>query len=281
MTRSLPLLGLCTVLLTSCKKDGAVPAYVRFNQPVVVGTSGQLISSKITDLWVYVNDQPAGVWEPGKAVPLIAQGPSTIKLIAGVRKNGVTDDRIQYPFYETWQQQVNLVPEQTVDVLPQVHYYNDLNYWLADFDTGLRFDTLNCTATMAVIPSDSTLVGQGLGYGRIHLDSAHPLYKGVSSGDPFTGVGTVAFLEMDYRSTVQTMVGVRYTVAGEPNDLPYAYFKPTARADGSIPWNKVYIDLGTPWNVPYAADKRFYIQAALDGATSGTVDVDNIKLVRH
>lgn len=281
MTRALAIPGLLLLILAACEKDGSIPSYLEVDAPVVSGSNGQVISSKITDLWVYVNDQPAGVWEPGKQVPLIADGPTSVKLIAGVRKNGIADDRIQYPFYETWQQQLNLVPEQTRVVQPQFHYYNNLIYWLADFDTGLRFDTVDCTATMTIVPSDSTLVGQGSGSGRIFLDASHPMYRGLSSGDPFTSIGGTAFLEMDYRCDAPFQVGVRVTVQGTPSWATVVFLKATKLPDGSMPWNKVYIDLATPWNVAGAMDKRFFIQASLpDGTATATVDLDNVKLVQ-
>lgn len=281
MTRALPLTGLFILMLAACKKDGAVPAYVQFNTPTVIDASGHGVSSKITDLWVYVNDQPVGVWEPGRRIPMIADGTANVKLIAGVRKNGITDDRIQYPFYATWQQQVQLVPEQTLTLTPEIHYFDNLNYWLADFDNGQLFDTVACTATMELVPSDSTLIGQGIQNGRITLDTEHALYRGVSSGDPFTNIGSTAFLEVDYRSDTRLLVGVRFTLAGVQYISPYVYALPTKQADGSMPWNKIYIDLAEPWNVPGALDKHFYLQAALEnGATTSIVEVDNIKLVR-
>lgn len=281
MTRTLLLVGFFMVLFTACKKDGAIPAYVYVETPVVVDAAGQGISSKITDMWVYVNDQPAGVWEPGKRIPLIASGNANVKLIAGVRKNGITDDRIQYPFYATWQQQVDLVPEQTLTLAPQFRYYDNLNIWLADFNTGLRFDTVDCTASMVLVDSDSTLVDQGLRNGRINLDPEHSMYRGVSSGDPFTNTGNVALLEVDYRSDTRLLIGVRYTLSGVQYEVAYLYAVPTRKADGSMPWNKIYVDLGEPWNTGGALDKRFYIKAQLEnGATSGVVEVDNIKLVR-
>ncbi len=280
MTRALPLAGLCILLFAACKKDGAVPAYVQINSPTVVDASGHAVSSKITDLWVYLNDQPVGVWEPGKRIPVIADGSANVKVIAGIRKNGITDDRIQYPFYATWQQQVQLVPEQTVTLTPQIHYYDDLNYWLADFEFGQRFDTVECTAIMELVPSDSTLIGQGSHNGRITLDPEHSIYRGLSI-DAFFNIGSKAFLEIDYRSDTRLKVGVYYTLFGVPTFAPYVYALPTKRADGSMPWNKIYIDMAEPWNVPGALDKRIYLRADLEnGATTGFVEVDNVKLVR-
>ncbi len=212
---------------------------------------------------------------------MIAAGDANVKLIAGVRKDGLTDARIQYPFYATWQQQVQLVPEQTVEIAPQVHYYDNLNYWLVDFEIGQRFDTVHAsTATIELVASDSTLIGQGIQNGRITLVPDHSLYRGVSS-DAFSNIGSTAFLEMDYRSDTRLLVGVYYTYAGSEVFAPYVYALPTKRADGSMPWNKIYIDLAAPWNVPGALDKRIYLRAELEnGATAGVIEMDNIKLVR-
>lgn len=282
MTRTLPIAGLCILLAASCKKDGAVPAYVQFSTPTVADANGRGVSSKITDLWVYVDDQPVGVWEPGRRIPMIAAGNANVKMIAGVRKDGITDDRIQYPFYATWQQSVQLVPEQTVTLAPEVHYYPDLNYWLADFDNGQRFDTVSgSTAIMELVASDSTLIGQGAQNGRITLGADHSLYWAVSSGDAFTNTGSSAFLEMDYRSDTRLLVGVNYLYGGTLSYSPHVYVLPTKRADGSMPWNKIYIDLAAAWNVPGAMDKRIYLRAELEnGATAGTIELDNVKLVR-
>jgi hypothetical protein len=147
---------------------------------------------------------------------------------------------------------------------------------------GNRFDTTDCTATLVLVPSDSTLVGQGSHNGLITLDSEPPLYNGVSSGDPFYVTGPTAFLEMDYRSDTRIEVGVRYTKAGTLYQVTYAYAAPTGISGGVLPWNKIYIDLATPWGAASGAvDKRFYIRAKLEnGATTGEVQVDNIKLVR-
>lgn len=281
MTRTLPIAGLCILMFASCKKDGAVPAYVQFSTPTVVDANGRDVSSKITDLWVYVNDQPVGVWEPGKRIPMITDGNSNVKLIAGVRKDGLTDARIQYPFYATWQQQVPLVPEQTATLSPVIHYYPNLNYWLVDFEIGQRFDTIQgSTAALELVASDSTLIGQGIQNGRITLDTEHSLYRAVSS-DAFSNIGSTAFLEMDYRSDTRLLVGVYYTYAGSETPAPYVYALPTKRADGSMPWNKIYIDLAEAWNVPGALNKRIYLKAELEnGATAGTIEMDNIKLVR-
>lgn len=282
MTRDLLCFGLLTLLLASCEKDGATPAYVQLGAPSVLADGGQPATSKITDIWVYLNDQPVGVWEPGSRIPLIGTGTRSLKMIAGVRKDGVTDQRIQYPFYATWQQTVDLVPEGSVEISPVFQYFPDLDYWLADFETGVRFDTLDCTAVLTPVPGDGTLTGEGTRIGRVELDTGHPLYRGVSSGDPFYAVAKNAFLEVDYRSSAPLLFGVDLTQSGQESLVAYAYAAPTVQGDGSMPWNKIYINLGAPLSTPGATNKRIYMEAQLpEGATSAVVELDNIKLVQN
>ena len=199
-----------------------------------------------------------------------------------IRNNGSTDDRIQYPYYATWEQQVDLVPEQSVSYAPEFHYYGGLSYWLADFESGVRFDTSNCTAVMLPVPGDGTLVGEQTRVGRIELDADHSLYLGVSSGDPFYSTSPNAFLEVDYRSDVPLLFGVKYTAGStnQPYEVGYAYAAPTSHDGSSWPWNKIYINIGTPMSVA-GSDMRFYIRAELpEGSTSASVELDNIKLVQ-
>lgn len=281
MTRPLLYCGLSVLLLASCAKDGATPAYLQLGIPTAVTEGGQAASCKVTDCWVYLNDQPVGVWEPGSRIPLIGSGSARLKVIAGIRKDGVTDQRIQYPYYATWEQQVELVPEQAVSYSPAFHYYDGLSYWLADFEAGVRFDTSNCTAVMLPVPGDGTLVGEQTRVGRIQLDGDHPLYLGISSGDPFYGTDRNAFLEVDYRSDVELLFGTRSIIQGNLTETAYAYAAPTAHVGNDRPWNKIYINIGAPMSIPGTSDMRFFIRAELpSGTSSAEVEMDNIKLVQ-
>lgn len=285
LSRSAPLRivpVLLSVAISACKKDGGTPAYIQLTPAVVRAANGDTISSKITDLWVYVDDQPAGVWESGRRVPLLGSGTSNVKLIAGVRKDGVTNDRIQYPFYATWSQDLDLIPEQALTVAPVFRYFEGVDIWLQDFEAGFQLDTVDSKTDIVTVPADGSLVGQGDFSGSITLDTQHDVFKCLSAGDPFlVPNGTAAFLEMDYRSDTRMLVGVRYSVSGVPYEASYVYVAPTGTSTGNWAWNKIYIDLASPWGVTGAVEKRFFIRAQLEnGATSGHIELDNVKLVR-
>lgn len=267
-------------LLASCKKDGHTPSYITITAPHVLAANGtDTINSRITDLWVYLNDEPVGVWEPGDRIPLIASGPQVIKLIAGVRKNGVIDDRIQYPYYQTFSTQVDLVPEQTVTISPAFKYFPALSIWTEDFSNAgilLEVDQANSDTLLYTIGA-----GTSQAHGAVWIDTERPDFLCFSS-QPFTITSIqTAFLELDYSCNMQFQVGVRYlNTVGNQVDVPYITVNSTARGDGTMPWNKIYIDLGSLWTSISSSEKRFFIRTGLGDLTSGELRLDNIRFVR-
>ncbi len=268
-----------TLLATSCKKDGAVPAYVQLGTPVVVSADGQdTISSRITDLWVYLDDQPVGVWETGRRVPLIGEGASTVKLIAGVRRNGVIDDRIQYPFYATLTMPAELVREGTLPLRPAFRYFDPVSVWGEYFEGGgvqFDMDTSYSDTVLQVEPS-----GPFGGYGLATVDPQHDTFQAVSAEAFPIGSGSTAFLEVDYSCNLQFQVGIRYQANGAYQQAAYMTIQPTHAAGEPLRWNKIYIDAGAMWSSVTGTDKRFFIRTQLGVLNSGQLALDNIRLVR-
>ncbi len=278
--RIAPLLLLGVVL--SCQKDGGTPAFARLSVPAVMGSDGS-IPSNVTDVWVYANDQAVGVWEPGRRIPILEEGPTTVKLIAGVRRNGVTNDRIQYPFYATNSQQLDLVAGQEIAIQPVFTYFDNTSNWFEGFEGGgSSFDTSEGDTTFIPfdLTTDSLNVRSGDHAAGFVLDGDHQTFRAVSEGDPALPNGTsAAFLEIDYRSDIRFLVGVRYDLAGQTYTDPYVYVSPSVLGDGTMPWKHIYIDLATAWGGGGSINRRFYIQGTLDGGTIGHVTIDNVKVV--
>lgn len=281
MVRELLLATALVVVLGGCTKGDKIPSYLLLGQvalstePVTQGSA----SHRITDLWVFVDDQAMGVWEPGMRVPVIGDGRKNIKLIAGVRRNGMRDDRVRYPFYATWSGDADLVLKSHTEITPTFTYFPGLNYWIEAFEQAgydfVRSPSSDTTMNQVTAPD---LVFEGLASGEIYVDANHPRVRmTTSSAIPVTGA---AFLEIDHRNDHRFLVGVNYTASGTVVDLPILFVSPTKRPDGGMPWNKVYVDLGSSLNVPATTEKKFYIEVVLaDGYSSGRVFLDNIKLV--
>ncbi|MBK8339996.1 MAG: hypothetical protein IPK99_08370 [Flavobacteriales bacterium] len=285
MLRAFKYAPVWIALFASCKKGDAVPAYLQLGaitvqtDPNLEGTN----SASITDLWVFVNDKPAGVWEAGSRVPVLGSGAVEVKLIAGVRRNGFRDDRVQYPFYATWSGAVDLIELNTAIIAPTFSYFDNSIYWIEDFEgSGFKFSRSDDSdTTLNLVQGQDTVLG-GTASGELFVTTDRPFVR-MFTTDPFD-IGALAFLELDYRSDHRLLIGVLYTPAGSTTttDVPYLYLSPTLRTDGGMPWNKVYVDLSELMSVPGASNKRFYLQLDLnDGASSGRVYLDDLKLVHR
>lgn len=286
LRKTLPVHGIAVPLLwcmASCEKTELVPAYVQLD-PVVVSTVPATQGSgthKITDLWVTADGQDAGVWEAGSKLPVLGSGSTEIRLVAGIPRNGIVDDRIQYPFYQTFQTTVSLEPEHTLEITPTFTYFSGLQFFIDRLEPGgflVEVDAQSDT-TLQLVTDPMEEMPDGIGCARVDLDTDHNLlrFSNFETLDLFSGP---VFLELDYKCDHRFLVGVYYTVSGSVVQTPYLYVSPTKRADGGMPWNKIYVDLSPVLTVPGTTDKKFYIECYLEpGETGALFFFDNVKLV--
>lgn len=274
------LAPLCTAFLilalSSCKKEGPTPAFIRILSPVAHTDQGVATPHGISDYWVFVNDQAVGVWQADRRIPVLSEGSTNIKIIAGVRRNGVTNDRIQYPFYLTWSQNVDLVLGEETAVYPVFNWPHEPIWAEGGESSGYKFDfDEGDMALTQVSGAENVLVGDHAM--SIDLDSAHNFFRAVTQADAFFPMGTDAtFLELDHRSDTEFIIGVRYTLGGETQSFPYLYVNPTGSTESGSPWRHVYVDLSTPWGSG-TAGRRFYIEAQpTNGRTTGRIILDNL-----
>ncbi len=273
--------------LAGCKKDGQVPSFVRLSSPQVRTADGLTeLPSNITDMWVYANGAPLGVWQAQRRIPVLEKGITSLQVIAGVRRNGISDDRIQYPFLATFNQGVTLQEGAEVLIQPVFKYFDDAFPFNEGFEeAGLKLTTTEGDTTFyrfnAAQAGESQDVLTGEQSGGIFLDPAHDLFRAVSTPDQYFPNGSLnAFLEVDYRSDTRFLVGVKFSLGGQAYSIPLVYVSPTKRGDGSMPWKHVYVDLGSGWGNSGSVQRQFYIQASLEnGATAARITLDNVKVV--
>ncbi len=289
MTRSLAAAVILTTLLAGCKKDGGIPAYMQMHPITTVTQAGQGTDRhNITETWIYANDQLLGVWEAGARIPVLAEGSTDIKVIAGVRRNGITTDRVQYPFFATYNTDIDLVPEATTPLAPVFSYYGDLTFWNEDFDgNGFQFDREAVSDTVLYVwdtiqhpPSE---IFEGRACGAFFLDATRPFFSYVYDGDAFdVDVSDPCWLELHYRSDMRFLIGVYVTDNGSVTRIPYLYVNASKADDGSMPWKKIYVDLQSAWPYPGVTDRKFYIEASLPSDQStGQVYLDNFKVIHR
>ncbi|MDQ3099779.1 MAG: hypothetical protein M3R08_00210 [Bacteroidota bacterium] len=273
--------------LAACRKGDKVPSYIEIPGVSVVAMSGSGTStSKITDVWVYANDQLLGTWELPARIPIIAEGTTKIQVSPAVKRNGMYDDRARYPFYTWWTEMVDLQLKASIILQPQVAYEPDLDIWSETFeDPGFQFivaessDTTLIRFTPAEHPEVQQLEGSAAAGGWV-LDQAHP-YMRIYTDEDFPATGGPMFLEVDFSTNVALTMGVLFLDAGQSVSQPFVYLSPTVEGSGSVPvWNKVYIDLSPIYNLGIA-QRDIYFEATAPSGGVARVYLDNVKLVRN
>ena len=278
------MLALCSLAL-GCSKGDAVPAFAEVQAFTMTTASAQGAATiKVTDAWVTLDDELIGVWELPARIPLLGEGSHKLALEPAIKRNGAFDDRLRYPFYTAWSGTVQLQREATVMVQPATAYTAETSVWnegfedpFSQFQAADDSDTALIRFTPAMNP-DVNFLGDSPCAG-FRLDAEHPFARAQTDED-FESFGGPAFLEIDHQGDATITVGLLYFAGGQQRYEPYIYLPPTQRADGTLAWNKVYVDLSGFFN-SNVSERDLYISAQLPaGRSSAQVYFDNIKLLR-
>jgi uncharacterized small protein (DUF1192 family) len=263
----------------SCRKGDNVPAYLEIPR-VTVAEGSDTISSKITDVWVYADEELLGVWELPARIPVLKEGDTRIQLETAVKRNGMFDDRARYPFYLTYDGNVALSKTASTVLKPQIGYIGNVEVWSEGFeDAGFQLLVTEESDTTLDRITDPAVLLDGTAVGTFSLDQQHPYLRAYTDED-FSANGGPVFLELDYSTNVILTIGVLYTSNGVSTGAPFVYLVPTAGGDGSVPvWNKVYIDLSPVYNSNITQRDIFFEAWAPAGGVA-RVYLDNVKLVR-
>ena len=123
------VLAVFSVVFSSCRKfEGSqtVPAYIHIDTITVncdyfvYGAN----TSKISDAWVYVDDDAIGCFELPATFPILKKGPRKVAVYGGIKSNGIAAVRAPYPFYKPQVYEgLNLVEDSIVNLNPVLTYY--------------------------------------------------------------------------------------------------------------------------------------------------------------
>ena len=293
--------------LSSCKKFSSqqVPAYIHIESiPVecdyyIYGAN----TSRITDAWVYVDDQIIGCYELPATFPILEKGPHKVSVYGGIQENGRGSARGPYPFYKpAIYRDLNLVEDSIINLTPVLTYY-PINEgvqvgWMEDFETA---------NSLLPMPQSDTVV-ESVGYaadnhiwfkdpcsyrsGRIVLppDSLDFFVASSDEMDFYSNYVDYCLLEMDYNCNDTFFVGVQYYMDYYLETLPLVKVTPTDKThDKPQRWNKIYINIG-PFMNKYSTASYFKVYFTSNLTTEYDLDYhpisepryyyfDNLKLV--
>lgn len=272
-------------MLSSCEMFNPaeqIPSYIHIDKIDLTTTSEQgSNSSKITDAWVYVDDQLVGAFELPATIPVLFNGNHTVVIKPGIKVDGIAATRAVYPFYKPYSVSINLMPDSVTTINPTLTYnsYTVFEWKEAFEDGGISIAKTLFSDTTISKTSETSEVFEGSYSGVVHLDAAHDFFQGLSLGSFILPTGdSPVFLEMNYRSDALIKVGLYANSFSQVQKLDILYINKSAT------WNKIYINLNSAinraTNDPDDFQVYFEIQKDADAATSETL-IDNIKLVHN
>lgn len=272
MNRKSTLLFALVLLLSlgfaSCRKfEGSqtVPSYIHIESVELDSLTDYFVyganTHKITDAWVYVDDNLIGTYELPATFPVLKKGPHKVAIRGGIKVDGRSSARDKYPFYMPCEyQNLNLVEDSIVNLRPSLRYFpigNDADQmivaWMEDFENtnSLQPDELSDTGIVRCTGSEAWHSVNSFWSGKVELppDSLDftvmtdefNFYKGTN--------GVYCLLEMDYNCNDTFFVGVEYYKDYNLEVLPLVKVTPTDKThDKPQRWNKIYINIGPKMN---------------------------------
>ena len=265
--------------------DQTVPAYISIDSvslDTYYPTEGTK-SHKITDVWIYVNDNIVGAFELPAIFPVLAQGLNELEIRPGIKLNGISSTRVPYPFYEPIvYEDFNFIPDSTRKLSnPKAGYYQNLIFaWMEDFEgSGISIEENPASDTTIVKVLRQNSPDPNTKYaGAIYLTEDNPIYSGATNeAYAIPKQGSPVLMEIDYKIN-------NYLATGLLIRDPGGYVKvPLLILNHSADWNKIYVNLGPNLSLhPQASEYRVYFEAGLDhDKNSSTMYLDNIKIIHR
>ncbi len=277
-------------IFSGCKQDDITPAWLHIDQIGLTTnevTQGEN-SHNITDAWVYMDGVALGVFELPAKIPVLGEGNHDFVIFAGIKNNGISATRTDYPFYERFDTTLNLTKNEITEINPVVQYKQNVQFeMIEDFEgVGIEFvpDVLSDTT---IIHMDAAtypdIVKWGNNCGGIFLNQIDSIYKGATTTYMDLPKGEDVYMEIDYYNTNSLTMGViaNYSSGEYYEHTPLVLMNP--QDESEVQWKKIYIDLKEDVSVEInAVSYEIFLLAIKDpDLVDSYIYVDNIKIVRY
>ncbi|MEL6989410.1 MAG: hypothetical protein AAGK97_16480, partial [Bacteroidota bacterium] len=253
--------GLCII---GCKLDQEemIPAYIHIPSVEVNTAAGEGANThKITDVWVYANDNLLGAFPIPATVPILENGDTKIEIFPGIKDNGINSTPELYPMLQTVIQTVNLQPSEIDTLIPAFVYKSNVNFeFVENFENTIIFTFDEDGNVSTVLNPSSEEARTGLRSGKIELNATNNFIE-VGNDQRISGLptnGSPVYLELDYKNTMEFSIGlIGYDpLIGDPSQLIITLRE---RED----WNKVYINLTEQLQLSQFDEYRIFFSAFL------------------
>ena len=278
---------LITLLYQSCGDSftASIPAYIEINNFDFDGNTSIDIphptyynSINITDSWVSMNGEVIGVFEIPSQIPILSEGIHSFDIYPGIKVNGISGNRIKYPFYKKFEINLTLSQEQILSIQPITSYIENITFQLKEAGTfeqpGTMFERVDTNDPKAI--RQTYEVFQGQYSAAIYLDSLNNKFDLRNIDELELPLNT--FLELNFKSNISFNIGVVIINSGNiPIKQELIQLYPTEN------WKKIYLDLYPLINQGNNNSKfKIYLDGQYDDLISNnSIYIDNIKLVHN
>ncbi|MBC8464495.1 MAG: hypothetical protein H8D62_02335 [Bacteroidetes bacterium] len=279
MKRYLPFI--LVLLFASCdiiNPAEDTPAFIYIEDFTIATTSSQgSHSSKITDAWVWVGSENQGVYPLPAHIPVLQSGTQTIFIEAGIKTNGISASRESYPFYTTHEQEIDLNPNETDTVRPDISYTVNEIPFIEDFEKGNALHIFSDSINHSIDNEFTDTLENQMGnyFGKIAIDGdAYEVFE-CGTDDLNLPTDKPVYLEMDYKCNTTMVVGLYANNNSQVEKNAIIYLNPKTQ------WNKTYIFL-SEYLVSYNnanSYKLFFGMIRDTSQTQSEMYLDNIKIV--
>jgi hypothetical protein len=268
------LVAIILVGVFACQKplpNNGVPFYisvdnasVAIDNPSVQGSA----SSKIDQIWVEIGSSNLGAYQlPVKFPVLSNEGTYDILIQAGIKNRGISGQLKTYPMLEAISQPITFNnTTKNYSINPVFRYLSRCNFEMNEsFEFSNNFD-VNMNIT-----SDSNKY-EGANSGMMELA---PLNGAISkTGNLDIPNGSVAYIELNYKTDKPFSVGLLSNSLGSPVDMQLVVI------DTKTTWNKMYIDITSDIANINSGTYQFYVKSYNDDSLSTKrVFIDNFKVI--
>lgn len=235
-------------------------------------------TSDITEVWAFNGSVFIGAFPFPARIPVLAAGPTEIRLEAGIRQNGISSTPDFYEFYTPVELTLDLVPGEAIDLGTRtIGYKDNVKFgFIEDFEADRDRVFINQIRGASALAPQQEVVRTGSFSGKITLtvDDNESLLSTELSFSDLLDERPYVWLEMDFRSEAPTRFGISGNVGFET----LRSFDP-----GFFPrdeWTKIYFNMSETIFRSEIEDYNFDLNAILPvDLTEGCVYLDNIKLL--
>jgi hypothetical protein len=284
---------LLILLVSACDvfdKNEPIPGFVYIEAgDLVVASDGSEgpNTNTIIDAHIFANDIFVGTIELPGSAPILEEGPTRITIGAGIRNNGISSDRIIYPFYEFLETNIDLKPGVvspiSEDSIARFQYFPtgdapQLEILFEGFENiGNVWEPSQIEGTPIINTSNGEEVLSGSSSGKIVLDDEFPVFEVYSQEPEWDMSGIVpidvVYLELDYRGNNPIEIGIR-TRNPSVRKIFALGLNPTEE------WTKVYVELTNEIGQGQTNDFQIYLQAVKTTTDEqAIIYLDNMKVV--